>query len=137
MHTATEAHQAYHPDHESELFDQRLLYSGQPPERNCASFWSKDCQWVNRNPQRDWSEYSRSLMLNTPDSRFHVPRYQRSNSGTKFKEDDKIWVGGLPNDTDDVSIHQLFENYGSIAKVKIVHGSDQHNQRSHTFAFVT
>lgn len=76
-------------------------------------------------------------MLNTPDPRFRMPHYQRSNSGTKFKEEDKIWVGGLPNDVDDISIHQLFENYGPIAKVKIIHGSDQYNHRSHTFAFVT
>ena len=46
----------------------------------------------------------------------------------------KIFVGGLPYDTDDSQLAQIFASYGEVASAKVI--SDRETGRSKGFGFV-
>lgn len=138
-HTATEAHRPYRPSQNAEGPAQAPLSSGQLAEQNCVGLSLQNHERsVYWEPKGEWSpQYPPSTLWNAGNMPLPIHQRERTSSNLKVPDKNKVWVGGLPDDTSESTIRQLFEKYGQVTSVRVVRRSDQGRGYNREFAFVT
>ena len=138
-HTATEAYRPHRPSQNAEGSAQAPLSSGQLVEQNCVGLSLQNHERsVYWEPKGNWSpQHPPSTLWNAGNIPLPIHHRERTSSNLKVPDKNKVWVGGLPDDTSESTIRQLFEKYGQVTSVRVVRPSDQGRSYKREFAFVT